>query len=368
MEEHQNVRLSTVPSELNRSYYTGNSFSALQSSQQFYDGTVFTSVHPRVSTQRINDTTPSCSALGPQLLHGHIGSPVLAVPTRNVTGEAMPTSLAEALTQLSFLEFVQRCNFLIAPSQPTQLPVSISLMDVAVQTASPCEVSQDSSTQTSDQPVSSFSLDVAVQMIFHSVCSSSLDAAVQTIPHSTLSQDVSTQFGSRPASSFSVDTSVQTPIRCVVQHDAATQLPLTEFFIGCIYSNSPLDRQNPVRQSPPSVQDSHVLPPPPPGLEQPVPLPELAAYSHLLTNVNSSSSHTQPPVSTTHVGTHPVPTALSAKRSASTALAGTHNPLPQLTAISCTINSDFPSFSGIQARRAEILPTSCLPPVVGFMQ
>ena len=79
-------------------------------------------------------------------------------------------------------------------------------------------------------------------------------------------------------------------------------------------------------QSPPSVQDSHVCPQPPPGLEQPVPLPELAAYSHLLTNVSSSSSHTQQsPVSTTHVGTHPVRTASSAKRSASTALAGTHN-------------------------------------------
>ena len=119
---------------------------------------------------------------------------------------------------------------------------------------------------------------------------------------------------------------MQTPVRSAVQHDAATQLPLTEFFIGCIYSNSPLDRQNPVRQSPPSVQGSHVLPPPPPGLEQPVPPPELAAYSHLLTNVSSSSCHTQQsPVSTTHVGTHPVRTASSAKRSASTALAGTHN-------------------------------------------
>ena len=114
---------STGPSELNRSYYTGNSLSALHSSQQVHDDTRSTSVHPRASTQRMNDTTPSCSALGSQLLHGHIGSPVLAGPTRNVTGEAMPTSLAEALTQLSFLEFVQRCNLLIAPSQPTQLPV-----------------------------------------------------------------------------------------------------------------------------------------------------------------------------------------------------------------------------------------------------
>ena len=177
---------STGPSELNRSYYAGNSLSVLHSSQQVHDDTVFTSVHPRASIQRINDATPLCSALGSQLLHGHIGSPVLAGPTRNVTGEAMPTSLAEALTQLSFLEFVQRCNLLIAPSQPTQLPAPISFLDAALQTAAPCEVSQDASTQTSDQPVSSLSLDVAVQTIFHSVRSSSMDSAVQTIPHSTL--------------------------------------------------------------------------------------------------------------------------------------------------------------------------------------
>ena len=132
------------------------------------------------------------------------------------------------------------------------------------------------------------------------------DAAAQTTSPSTLSQHVSTQMGSRSASSFSVDTSVQTPIRCVVLHDAATQLPLTEFFIGCIYSNSPLDRQNSVRQSTPPMQGSHALLQPPPGLEQPAPPPELAAYSHLLTthgaSANSSSSHAQQsPVSTTQV-------------------------------------------------------------------
>ena len=119
-----------------------------------------------------------------------------------------------------------------------------------MQTTSPCEISQDASTQTCDQPVSSLSLDVAVQTSFHSVRTSSLDAAVQTIPHSTLSQNVSTQIGSRSASSFSVDVFVQTPSRSVVQHDVSTQLPLMEFFIGCVYSNDPLDRQNLVRQSP----------------------------------------------------------------------------------------------------------------------
>ena len=119
---------------------------------------------------------------------------------------------------------------------------------------------------------------------------------------------------------------MQTSTHSVVQLDAATQLDLTEFLIGWIFSNSPLDRRNPVRQSPPSVLDSHVLPLPPPGLEQPVPPSELAAYSHLLTNVSSSSCpNQQSPVSTTHMGTHPVRTASSTKRSASTALAGTHN-------------------------------------------
>ena len=58
-----------------------------------------------------------------------------------------------------------------------------------------------------------------------------------------LSQDVSTQMGARPASSFSIGMFVQTPIRSTVLHDVATQLPITEFFIGCIFSNDPFDRQ-----------------------------------------------------------------------------------------------------------------------------
>ena len=112
MEGHQNVSSSTGPPELNHSYYAGNSLSALHSSQQVHEDSVSTSVHSRSTTQRLIDNTPSCSALGSQLLHGNTGSPVLAGPTRNVTGEAMPTSFVEALTQLSFLEFVQRCNVL----------------------------------------------------------------------------------------------------------------------------------------------------------------------------------------------------------------------------------------------------------------
>ena len=78
MEGHPNVSSSTGPPELNRSYYTSNSLSALHSSQQVHDDSVSTSVHPRALTQRLIDNTPSCSALGSQLLHDHTGSPVLA--------------------------------------------------------------------------------------------------------------------------------------------------------------------------------------------------------------------------------------------------------------------------------------------------
>ena len=227
-------------------------------------------------------------------------------------------------------------------------------------------------------------------------------------PHPVLlSQHVSMQMGSRSASSFSFDMFVQTPVRSAVLHDVATQLPLTEFFIGCIYSNSPLDRQNFVRQSPPPMQGSHALLQPPPGLEQPAPLPELAAYSHLLTThvalANSFPSHAQQsPVSTTLVGTQyaqrpaPKEVLVPPLREPTILLAlilvqvqvpslnhghwffpwsvlGNPSPtdlvtLTQLTAISCTINSAFPFFSGIQARRAEILPTLSPLPVVSSMR
>ena len=367
MEEHQNVRPSTGTTELNHSYYTGNALSALHSSKQFHDDTVPTSVQPLLSTQETNGTASSGSR--PQLPHGPISSNVPAGPTRNVTGEVMPTSLAEAVTQLSFLEFFQRCNLLTALLEPPQLPAPISLLDAAMHTTSPCGASQDASTQTSDQPVSSLSFDVAVQTSFHSVHTSSLDAAVQTIPHSTLSLDVSTQMGSRPASSCSVDVFVQTPIRSTVLHDVSTQLPLTEFFIGCIFSNDPFDRQRSSSAqgdigsvSPPPLPDiattctfsrscldcddlvrtlaPRVLLQPPPSLEQYAPPPGLPVDAHLCTphgipvkaaplrprlRLAISVTLPQPPVCTIHVGTHHARSATTGKRSAGTALAGTHN-------------------------------------------
>ena len=192
---------------------------------------------------------------------------------------------------------------------------------------------------------------------------------MQTLPHSTLSQDVSTQMGSRPASSFSLDVFVQTPTRSTVLHDTSTQLPLTEFFIGCIFSNDLFDRQRSSSAqgdigsvSLPPLPDiattcslsmssldcddlvrtlaPRVLLQPPPGLEQYAPPPGLAIDAHLRTphgipvkaaplrpRLRSAISVTPPqlPACTIHVGTHHARSATTGKRSAGTALAGTHN-------------------------------------------
>ena len=274
------VQMPPGTTESNHSYYTGNSFSAPHFVQQLQNGTLATPVKPPASIQEV-DGPASSGFVSSSLLSGSaISSRFTAGSTRNVTGDVMP--LAEAITQLSFLEFLQRCGVSIVPPQPSQLPVPISLLDAAVQTTPPCDVSQEVSTQTSDQQDTLW-CDVAVQTSSHGAHILSLDAAAQTTSPSTLSQHVSTQMGSRSASSFSVDMSVQTPLRSAVLRDAATQLPLTEFLIGCIYPNSPLDRHNFVRQSPPPMQGLHASLQPPPGLEQPAPPPELAAYSHLLT-------------------------------------------------------------------------------------
>ena len=46
----------------------------------------------------------------------------------------------------------------------------------------------------------------------------------------------------RPIPALLPDAAAQTPSHSVASADVATQLPLTEFFLGCVYSNDPLDR------------------------------------------------------------------------------------------------------------------------------
>ena len=231
---------------------------------------------------------------------------------------------------------------------------------------------------------------------------------------------------------------MQTPLHSVATHDASTQLPPTEFFIGCILSNDPFDRQAPPlahckagSASPPQPDNiatlcspssashasdghehttaPHVSQEPPPGLEKYarqyashfIPVKAAPVRPRLCTSISVTSP--QPHVSTTQVGSHPMRSTPTNKRSASTALAGTHNPvgadpragtglfpkpralvlpmvkfvnpnlmgsvtLIQPTVISFIINTVSLFFNGIQDRPAEILLTLSPLPVVSIMQ
>ena len=137
------------------------------------------------------------------------------------------SSLAEAATQLSFAAFWERCiSFSALP--PSPLPVPTPPLDAATQTIPHIAVSQDVSAQLS---VEEFSLR---RVHPHN------PSVALALPST---HDVHCPTCSRPVPSSLHDAAVQTPLHSVVSHDASTQLPLTEFFIGCILSNDPLDRQ-----------------------------------------------------------------------------------------------------------------------------
>ena len=408
MDEPQCMRLPLGTTEWNYSYYTGNSLSALHSLQQLLAGATSPSlVQMSASTRESHGATPSSSVSCPQVTHSAISPQVQMGPTRTITSDLLSATLVEAATQLSFAAFLERCISVNASPLPLPIPTP------------------------------------------------PLDAATQTVPHIALSRDVSTQLSFkeflappsahdvlcptcyRPVPSLLLDAAVQTPLYSGASHDASTQLPLTEFFIGCIHPNDPLDRHaspsahgNAGSASPPQPADiatlcspssaSHasdghehttaprVSPQPPPGLEKYA--RQCASHGILVKaapvrpRVCTSISVTppQPHVSTTQVVTHPVRSPTTYKRSASTALAGTHNlvgadpragtgPYPkpralvlpvvkfgpnltgldaltQLIATSCIINAVSQFFSGIQDRRAGTQPISLRRLVEGSMR
>ena len=89
--------------------------------------------------------TPS-SVSCPQVTHSAISPQVQTGPTRIVTSDVMSATLAEAATQLSFAEFLERCILLRASPPPLQ-PNPTLLLDAATQTVPHIAVSQDVSTQ-----------------------------------------------------------------------------------------------------------------------------------------------------------------------------------------------------------------------------
>ena len=114
-------------------------------------GTLATPAQPPASIQELDGPASSGVISSSLLSRSAFSSQVSADPTRNGTGDDMP--LAVAITQHSFLEFLQRCGVSIAPC-------------ATVQTTPPCDVSQEVSTQTSDSQ-DTLSCDVAVQTSFY---------------------------------------------------------------------------------------------------------------------------------------------------------------------------------------------------------
>ena len=141
----------------------------------------------------------------------------------------MPTSFDVALTQLSFLEFVQRCNVLATPSQSTQLP-SLSI------TCRRCCADRRANVKflRTLPPRRRTSLVPRYLLTWLSRRLPAVRAPHSWMPlckrhHTVLfPKTYSTQIGSRTVSSFLVDAALQTSTHSVVLHDAATQLDLTE--------------------------------------------------------------------------------------------------------------------------------------------
>ena len=347
MDELQNMRLPLGTTGWNHSYYTGIPHSALHSLQQFQAGSSSPSpVQKSASTWESHSAATSSSVSCPQVTHSAISPQVQTGPNRTVTSDLVSAMLAEAATQLSFAALLERC-ISVSASPPPPLPIPTPLLDAATQTIPHIAVSQDVSTQLSLEE-------------FSPRCVHPHNSSGALAPPS--SHDVLCPTCSRPVPSLLLDAAVQTPLYCVASHDASTQLPLTEFFMGCIFSNDPFDRQgsssaryNAGHASPPQPADiaalcspsstSHtsdghedttaprVLPQPPRGLEKyarqcashGIPVNAAPVRPHLCTSI--SVAPPQPHVSTTQVGTHPLRSATSHKRNACTALAGTHNPV-----------------------------------------
>ena len=172
-------------------------------------------VQTLASTQESNGTASSSSVSSPQLPHSAIRSQVLAVPTRNVTGDVMSATLAEAATQFSFAKFLERCNLL--RSHPPRLqPDPTLLLDAPSQTFPHSAASAEAPAR-------------GVLSLMHQP-GRSLDCSVPQPAHGKTCPTCS-----RPITTLLLDAAAQTPSHSIAPADATTQLPLTEFFVGCIY-------------------------------------------------------------------------------------------------------------------------------------
>ena len=376
--------------ECNHSYYTGNSFSVSHSAQQLQNGTPATPAQPPASIQEV-DAPASSGVISSSLLScSAFSSQVTVDPTRYGTGDDMP--LAEAITQLSFLEFLQRyhqfpshfgmplCRRLHLVTSLTRCPRRrlvnrtrfrvmwqfrrLSMVPIPYpwmllrRRPHPVPCLSMSLRRWVLAQLPRFLLIRLCRLLYAVWCnmmlsdnyrsrSSSLAAFTRTALWTAKTLFVSLRHQCRVHMlylSHRLDSNSQS-------------LPLSLLLIRtCSPTLTVLPAMPSSRLSVP-LKWEHTLYaqlPAPKGVLVPPWREPITLLAPIFVQTQASFPNQGQWFFPWSVLGNPSPTDLV--------------PLPQLTAISCTINSDFPSFSGIQARRAEILPTSSLPPVVGFMQ
>ena len=339
MDELQNMRLPFGTTGWNHSCYRGIPHSAPHSLQQPHSGA--SSPHPvqiLASTRESHGAATPSSVFCPQVTHSAISPQVRTGPTRTVTSDLMSATLAEAVTHLSFAAFLERCISVSAPPPPP-LPIPTPPLDAATQTIPHIAVSQGNSRSRS----------------------SLSDVSTRIIPRGPWLHLLRTMFSAPRVPDPSRRYFLTRLCRRLCTASRLTmpphKLPRTEFFFACIFSNDPLDRQGSSSAhcnagsaslpqpagiatfcSPSSAShasDVHedttaprVLPQPPPGLEKYacqhashcIPVKAAPVRPRLCTSI--SATFPQLHVSATQVGTNPVRSATTYKRSASTALAG----------------------------------------------
>ena len=227
-EEQQNGRLPLGTTEWNHSYYTGNSLSALHSLQQLQAGASPPSpAQMSASTRVSHGAAPLSSVSCPQVTLSAAHPQVQMDPTRTITSDLLSATLAEAATQLSRCCIPGALHF-CRPSY--QSPISA------------CRYADFSTHRRLSGRFYTTLIQGVPGSTFYARCS---------LPHVF------------PTPSLLLDAAVQTPLYSVASHDASTQLPLTEFFIGCIFSNdsqaSPSAHCNTGGASPPQPPDIATL-------------------------------------------------------------------------------------------------------------
>ena len=142
-------------------------------------------------------------------------------PTRTFTSDLLSSTLAEAVTQLSFAAILERCIFVHA-SPPPQLPVTTPSLEVATQTFSHTAASRDVSTQLlfMESLASPSTLDALCPACAAQVPSLLLDAAVQAPLHSVATHDASTQLRSRSSSSGASSPTILQTAKLSLRHIA----------------------------------------------------------------------------------------------------------------------------------------------------